>query len=508
MPRFEGIPVQQGGTKPPRFAGIPVEQQKTQPISVDAWNAASEADKLEGAFGTGLFGDITGSGIAKAVPFADEIVSGATAPFRAAREWVEGEGFDIPRAYDRNMQVEEELQNRREERSPIGSVAGAVAGGLGAAGPLMQGGATFLQGAKATLPSLMGRGAAEGAAYGAAYGAGEGRGMAERSHNALFGAGTGAAVGTAGGAVARIGAGRAAKEATPSLDNLRRVGDQAYKRADEAGVAFTPNAVARLKTGIEGKLVELGYDPALHPGANAVVKRIEGLVGQNVTLKGLDSLRRVASNGFQPGNKANNKAVNEIIDSIDDLIANPSAQDVLMGDAQAGAKALQQARTVWSRLSKAERLSGAIERAELRAASTGSGGNADNAIRQNARRLLESGRGWSKEEKAALQAIVKGTPAQNALRLLGKLSPSGNGLMAALGIGGTMVNPLVGLASLGGLGAKAAADAMTKGNVAALDAIIRSGGRKAPALLSGPRSAITQGLIHGSAPQLPDYMPR
>lgn len=117
-----------------------------------------------------------------------------------------------------------------------------------------------------------------------------------------------------------------------------------------------------------------------------------------------------------------------------------------------------------------------MEKAELRAASTGSGGNADNATRQNLRRILEKERGLKPDEKAALETVVRGTTGQNALRLAGKLSPSGNGLMAALGVGGAMVNPALGALSLGGMGAKAAADAMTGKNVNKLVEILRAGG--------------------------------
>lgn len=467
------------------------------------WSPQQEADLAEKIAGTGTFADMTGSGIAKAIPFADEIASGLNAPFRAGREWMQGEGFDIGRAYDRNMQVEEELQRRREDRSPIASTVGAVAGGLGAASPLMKGGASFLQGAKPTLASLMGRGAAEGAAYGAAYGAGEGRGLTDRAFNAATGAIFGGATGGATGAVSRLGVRSQPAQAAPQLDDLRTAATAAYQQADQAGVVFTPKAVDKVAKDVVGKLSDIGFDPALQPGAAAVVKRLQGLSGQNVTLKGLDTLRKVASNGFIPGNKSNNKAITSIIDAIDDVIANPGQGGVLMGNQQGGADALKTARELWTRISKAERLSDAVSRAELRAGSTGSGGNVDNAIRQNVRRLVEKPRGFSKAEQEALQKIVTGTKGQNALRLAGKLSPSGNGLMAALGIGGTMVNPAIGALSLGGMGAKTAADALTKNSVKVADTLIRSGGNMPKQALTPIQQAIIEALVGSTARGLP-----
>jgi len=472
----------------------------------EGWSPKADADLAERITGKGSFADATGSGIAKAVPFGDEIASGFNAPFRAGREWLQGEGFDVGRAYDRNMQTEAELQRRREERSPVASTAGAIAGAVSAGGAMAKSGLSLLQGAKPTLASMGGRGAAEGAAYGAAYGAGEGRGLEDRAVNALKGAGTGAVVGGATGALASIGAGKIPQNAAPSLDDLRAAGQAAYQQADQAGVMFTPNAVDRLKGDVGRRLVDIGYDPALQPGASAIVRRIDELAGQNVTLKGLDSLRKVASNGFIPGNKSNNKVVSDIISVIDDLVANPAANDVLMGNAQQGAEALKTAREMWSRLSKSERLTDAVSKAELRAASTGSGGNADNAIRQNVRRLVENPRGFTQPEQDALRKVVEGTTGQNALRLAGKLSPSGNGLMAALGIGGTMVNPAIGLASLGGMGAKTIADGMTKQGVSVADALIRGGGQLPAPQLSALRKAVMDALMRGGAQQLPAYI--
>lgn len=461
----------------------------------------ADADLAERITGTGTFADITGSGIAKAIPFGDEIVSAVNAPFRATREFFQGEGFDIPRAYGRNVALEDELQRRRQERSPMASTAGAVAGGIGAASPLVKGGFSFLQGAKPTIGSLTGRGAAEGAAYGGVYGAGEGRGLDERLANAAFGGGVGALTGGALGGVGRIGAGGKAK--APNIEELTAAKDTAYAVAEQAGVAFTPKAVTGLSRKVVDELVDMGFDPALQPGAAAAVRRIRALQGQNVTLKGLDTIRKVASNGYIPGNKSNNKAVSKIIDAIDDVIANPGEGGVLMGDAARGAEALKEARSLASRIAKSERLSQAIDSAERRAASTGSGGNMDNLIRQRAARILENPRGFSKAEKEALEKIARGGNVQNALRLVGKLSPAGSGLMAALGIGGTMVNPGIGALALGGMGAKTVADAMTRGNVSAADALIRSGGILSNQPLTPIRQGILEALIGSTARELP-----
>ena len=126
--------------------------------------------------------------------------------------------------------------------------------------------------------------------------------------------------------------------------------------------------------------------------------------------------------------------------------------------------------------------------ADLRAASSGSGGNIDNATRQNVRRMLENGNNWTPDETELLNQVVRGTPTQNAPRLAGKLSPSGIGLMAALDVGATATNPLFAFPALGGIVAKSAADRMTQANAAKFMATILAGRRG-----SGTFSVVTFG---------------
>lgn len=377
----------------------------------------------------------------------------------------------------------ERTQQARDRAGAAGTaaeIAGAVAVPMAAAGEgvtlagrLGTGGMTGAKGLLARS-ALMG---AEGAGYGALTAAGNDQDISE---GAGYGA-VGGALGNVAGEAISAGVGKVAglfnkKPTIPELDELRVLKDAAYKQAEQAGVVFTPQGVDRLRKEISDEFAKRGFLAANEPGAAAVWGEIDKLTGQNVTMEGLDSIRKMAGNAFIPGNKSNNALTSVVSEKIDDLLANPGANDILMGDPATGAAAYRQARDYASRLIKAEKVNKAVEAADLRAASTGSGGNVDNATRQNLRRILEKERGLKPDERAALETIVRGTPTQNALRLAGKLSPSGNGLMAALGVGGAMVNPAIGALSLGGMGAKAAADRMTGQNVNKLVEILRAGG--------------------------------
>ncbi len=429
-------------------ARLRVQQNAAPPATEDKGGVTNAID----AFGRGV-ADMATFG------FADEMGAGA--------RWLGGKAFPWQPevTYDQALKEVRGEDQALADAHPVASVAGSVTGALG----LPMGAARTTLGA-----------AAQGGAMGGLYGFGSGEGGFEnRRDEAIKGGLIGGAAGAAVHGIANSLATRAARKAIPDEQAVRAAGNAAYDAAEQAGVVFTPRAAEALRGNVTARLADMGYDPALQPGAAAVVRRLEDLQGQNVTLKGLDTLRKVASNGYVPGNASNNRAISQIIDEIDNLVANPAADDILAGNAQAGAEALATARDMWSRQAKADRVSGAVSAAELRAGSTGSGGNVDNATRQNLRRILEKPRGFSQAEQDALRTAVMGSRTQNALRLAGKLSPSGNGLMAALGIGGTMVNPAIGALSLGGMAAKTAADAITQKNVQRLAETLLSGGQTA-----------------------------
>lgn len=440
--------------------------------------------------------------------FGDELMAGLTTPVEMAiGAWKgtddgKGIGQRIADSYSRGLDQERALQKRAQAEHPIASTIGSMAGGMATSGQLMKGGATLLKGG-GSAGSMIGRGATEGALYGAISGAGEGEGWEDRLAKALISGGAGGVTGGALGAVGAGLAGRNARAAVPSADDLSAAKTAAYAAADNAGVAYTPTAVGRINQKVATALTDIGFDPALQPGATVALKRIQDLSGQNVTLTGLDTIRKIASNGYIPGNKSNNAAVSKIIEAIDDVVANPSAAEVLSGNAADAAKAITEARGFASREAKASRVADALYAAEVRTGATGSGGNIDNASRQRIATLLTNknqSRGFTPEEREALERVAKGTTIQNLARLLGKAAPSGNGLNmllqggAAYGSGGATI-PF----AIGGYAAKKFADAATSRNVAIADALIRSGGSMPAPQLTAAQRLVLEALTRGGA---------
>lgn len=378
--------------------------------------------------------------------------------------------------YDANL----EAQRARDAEGGGARLTGQLAGAL------------VMPGAGArTVGGAVLQGAGQGAAYG--FGSGEG-GFENRLEEGAYGGLAGGALGGAVRAATNQLGKRFARAAIPTNEAIRKSADAAYKAAEDAGAIIKPESTQRLTQSVISDLDDFGYDAALQPGVGAVINRLQGLEGQNLTMKRLDTIRKVAGNAAKDHNNPSQQALaGRIIDHIDDFMGDLKPADIVAGDSKTAANEYLKARSLWGKLKKSEAVDTAALRAEWRAASTGSGGNADNALRQNVRRLVENpktARGMSNAEKKAALAVVKGTKTQNALRLVGKLSPSGNGVMAAAGIGGAMVNPVYGVPALVGLGAKSVADRMTLQNAEKLSELVRSGGMTVQDIAKGMRDGL------------------
>lgn len=410
-------------------------------------------------------------------------------------------------AYNRRVgEMRASMNNLRAER-PVATTAAELLGGMAAGGTMAKGGATLLNAAKPTARSMIARGAGEGAAYGGAYGFTTGEGTEDRLNRAVSGAGLGAVTGGAAGAVGARLARRQADKAVPTTDALRKQANAAYDMAEQAGVVVSQPSFNGLVDDITTAAKSAGIDRTIHPKATAALNRLDEARGTEPTLKEMDILRRVLKGAASSIEADERRVARIMIDKLDDYIGSLTAKDVVSGNPEMAAKALSEARSLWGRMRKGEILQEAVEKAQRRAASTGSGGNEENAIRQNIRAILDNpkkARAFTPEEKKLMERVVGGAPLQNFARLVGKLSPQGNGLMAALGLGATVVNPLMVAAPAVGMVAKKLATGATGRNVDLLSRAVRSGGNLTPQQLTGPQRALAQALLIGGAQQAPE----
>lgn len=296
----------------------------------------------------------------------------------------------------------------------------------------------------------------------------------------------GQAVGEFAGSMVGAGAPRkvslpAKKAAAPQLTEIQAQRTAAYKAVDDAGVKFKPQAVSSLAQGIEDELKAALINKDLHPKAAAALKIIQANKNKPLTLSEIDQFRQVVSRDVAGSiDKGERFMGRKILANIDEFIGSAGPEQVSAGDPVKAAQLIRNARQLHQRASKIEAVNNATEKAKNRTASTYSGGNIDNATRQELRKVLERSRGLTSDETAQLKSIVYGGKGQNALRLVGKLSPSGNGLMAALNLGAAAAGgPIGAIPGAVGMGAKMLADGATQAKVARLVDIMARGGKPA-----------------------------
>lgn len=344
-----------------------------------------------------------------------------------------------------------------------------------------------------TRPIIEGIRGAQGAAARYQPGTGDSAGLTDVIEKVLppaaaLGPGSVGGLGWAGrpvpGATPPIAPKRSAAEtARVAVDDLRVAKDAAYKRAEDAGVMFRPEGASRVLKEAEEALAEFGYDPALQPKVKVALDRLAKAGEENVTFKGMDVIRKVAGHAMKSNEASEREAARIVIDKIDDLMSSPRIGESLSGATDEASSAIKEARGLWLRMRKTQMVEDAIERAKDRAGSTGSGGNENNAIRQNLRRLLDNQRTrrmFTKEEQEAIRSVVRGSPSMNTGRALGKLSPETGGLtlqlgLGSAGLGAVTANPLLVLPPAVGFVAKRMADRGMKQSVDRLVTMVSSG---------------------------------
>ncbi len=423
-------------------------------------------------YGAGMLDAITQGG---AFGFGDELTALEAGLLGRTPE---GNWFDYSQdfstRYDRALEAERAQQEQFIQDNPVSSIGGEILGAVGTGGGLARSGLTLANQIinapkRARLASQAGLSALEGAGYGAVAGAGYSEGGAgNRLEGALQGAGTGALI---GGALPVAGAGvRAVTRRAPvprEISQLKTIKNAAYKAVDNSGFQYSGKQISAMADDIANQMTSSGINPIRHPKAASMVDDIQRMKDQPMTLTQVDQLRQVVSRDVaNAADQAEARLGKIMIRRIDKFLDN-----------QGGGDLIKTARSANSQLKKAEQVERAVRTADLRASSTGSGGNVDNATRQNVRRLLEKAEqgkvNFDADERALMEQVVRGTPTQNRARLVGKLSPEGSGLMAALNIGAAAANPLMAIPGGVGIISKAFADRSTFRNIRALELAIR-----------------------------------
>lgn len=306
------------------------------------------------------------------------------------------------------------------------------------------------------LPA-MAYGALSGAAGGAAAEGASAAGLDETGQTVARVAGSVAAPLVAGRVV---GAVQRAANPPPTTEALRDASQRAYDTARNAGVAVNSGKMGQLVTDIGGTLRREGFDEVLHPAAARALTRLEQAAsgGAPQSLDEIDILRRVINEAGKSTSPSERRIASIMVDKLDDWVSGLTPRDVTQGgNVGRATAALTEARSLWGRARRGEIIEDLIDRAKLRA-SQFSGSGLENALRTEFRQLAMNEkrmRGFSDAERNAIEAVSRGGPAVNILRMLGKFAPTGvvsgslgAGLGAAAGgAPGAVAVPLMGAAA-------------------------------------------------------------
>jgi len=235
----------------------------------------------------------------------------------------------------------------------------------------------------------------------------------------------------------------------PTLDNLRLAKDAAYKAVDKAGVKFNQAEVNAIIAKTNAAAAKFNYVPEVDLQTTAALKTMQAQADQVLTVGQLDKLRQGLYRRY--GAARNEQGIREMIDVIDEAILAKEPANKLMNTAREANK----------RYKKLELFEDAFKNAELSTAASGSGGNIVNNYRRAVANILKDKKKtkfFLDYEIKMMEQFVKGRFRDNTLRLMGKMAPTGGGLMQALNVGAIAYNPAMAGFTVAGTGAKALSD--------------------------------------------------
>lgn len=379
----------------------------------------------------------------------------------AARSLINGQG------YDANLQRAREREAQFAEETPIADAVSRIGGALLPAF-LTRGATTPQTGGLLRRSAVSG---AQGAGMGGLYGFMEGEGgfrerLGEGGVGGLIGGAIGAAIPGVGAGIQALRNSRAAnrgiREAArgaPSTEELRAVGQAAYRQVDDAGVHIRPESFNRFVGELDQTLTANGLDNLPGPGSltprAARVNEIARQMGQGLDeasrpvpgalpgpgvadpasvglpFSSLDQLRRHAGTAARQPNPdaATDAALGmRTITELDNFVNRLGPEDVVAGDVEALQGAIPRARELWRTMTRSQLVDDAIEAGENYTGGTASGlrNQFASLLRNQATRNM-----FSEAERRAMRRVVNGSIPQQMLNLAG----SGLGNMAQIGTG-------------------------------------------------------------------------
>lgn len=228
----------------------------------------------------------------------------------------------------------------------------------------------------------------------------------------------------------------------PTMQELHDAASAAYRDPVIKDLAVAPSGVKLWKDQTVVGMNSKGFNDKLAPLTFSELDELsKAPKGAFVTGQEFNTLRIVLGHiAHDHIGKTEGAAAEHAIRALDAYMSRIPKADVLRGDNKAVAAALAEARGNYAAAKRSGKLEQELYGAGINASRANSGMNLDNAIRQRIAPILKNQKlrsGFSKEEIAAMEAIVSGSMPENISRRLGNMLGGGGGIGSTLvGVGG------------------------------------------------------------------------
>jgi hypothetical protein len=284
---------------------------------------------------------------------------------------------------------------------------------------------------------------------------------------------------------------------TPSLGELNDVYTPQYQHVRNLGIVLDAKPMSTFGHQMQAMLdVGSGFNKALAPKTYKGVRDLQRIPpGGDRDLSSIVAIRMQLGRVARSAKKSDDRAAAtqvliELDKFIDDLAKNPQYVRYGQQDVAEAIRVYRLANENYASAMPAADLAKALTKAERRAETSNSGMNVDNTIRQEARKIVDSGKvRLPPEQKAALEDVMKGTKGRNMMRRLGNRFGGGGGLgqmlTGALGtglgiVGGGGLSAALILGSLGIGAGKLGRTVANKGTQRAFEEVEESLRKRSP----------------------------
>lgn len=271
-------------------------------------------------------------------------------------------------------------------------------------------------------------------------------------------------------------AGKNAK--APSTQSLVDEQKLRYGQLDKEGFSLTADQVDEMIDSAISAAKAQGADPKMHDSFVGATKQLEAYRGEPMKLSTYDNLSKKIAKFSLKDEPFPYTMKNSMDNALERMLPEGNAK---IDAAKAASKKVRKVKTLEHYLKKAQQATD----------TSGSGGNKQNNFRRAVSNALNDksvSNIWTDTERAAMERIISGSFSENMMRLVGKMAPSGNGLMTYLNFTSAVaINPALLGISLGTAGVKALSDRKIDKAVKQLRDMLAVGGV--------PKEAITRDVV-------------